>query len=49
MKQLNSNKYRVLQLYNDWEKHEENYDTPSGCHGVNIDIDYLHQTVIEET
>ena len=49
MKVGDSNKYKVLQLYNDWEEHEDNYETPNGCHGVNIDITYLRQTVIEET
>ena len=43
------NKYKVLQLYNDWERPEDNYETPAGCHGVNVDIDYLDQKLIEDT
>ena len=48
-KQNSDNKYKVLQLYNDWEKPEDNYETPKGCHGVNIDITYLEQETINET
>ena len=49
MQKSSHQKYKVLQLYNDWEEHEDNYETPTGCHGVNIDIDYLEQQVIEDT
>jgi len=49
MQKSSNSTYKVLQLYNDWERHDDNYETPPGCHGVNLDIEYLEQALIDET